>query len=462
MNLLFITSDHQRADSIGLVQAGQVVTPNLNALAAAGTQFTSAYSACPLCVPARAALATGLRPARNGVTWNDWTGAHARECVTLHERLAQAGYALGHAGMDHVRLGTRLRDRAAFSCWVDEEDHQRHLQARGCDLAALEASGPFRRKVDESVNGEVLSNDYSTAHAGPWLFAREDFRDEFFTRGAERAIADLAGGAAPFALFVNYWAPHPPLYVPPEAMNLFPAEQIDLPANVGQAAEGEPANRRAGIAAQLAAGVDEAGWRQAWSAHLALTNLVDQQVGRLLAALARVGVAEETLIIFTSDHGDHLGQHAMYQKMELYDQAARVPLMVRGPGVKAGQKISVPVSHLDLVPTVLAMAEIDALEELDGRSLVAALCGEVVLAPQPVFSQYTGNSGPSVARYAIVHGEHKLILDSEDRSELYDLAHDPLEMNNLAGALECTALEADLTQRINAWMRIPANASAIR
>ncbi|MCF7689670.1 MAG: sulfatase-like hydrolase/transferase, partial [Cephaloticoccus sp.] len=333
MNLLFITSDHQRADSIGMIQTGQEVTPALNAMAAGGVQFARAYSACPLCVPARAALATGLRPARTGVEWNDWQGAHAKDVVTLHERLAAAGYALGHCGMDHVRLGRRLRERADFAVWLDEADHERHLKERGCDLAALEASGPFRKKVDETINGEVRRTDYSTPHAAQWPFAREDFRDDFFSAHAEAAIGQLAGGDQPFAMFVNYWAPHPPLYVPQELTGLFPPDDIELPLNVDCPAEGEPANRRLGIAAQLAEGVDAAGWRRAWSAHLALTRLVDQQVERLLQALETAGVAGDTLVIFTSDHGEHLGQHAMYQKMELYEQAARVPLLVRGPGV---------------------------------------------------------------------------------------------------------------------------------
>lgn len=432
MNLLFITSDHQRADSIGLQQAGRVVTPRLNALAAAGTQFTRAYSACPLCVPARAALATGLRPARTGVLWNDWKGTHAREVTTLHERLATAGYTLGHTGMDHVRLGRRLRERAPFAVWLDEEDHEKQLAAHGCDLKALESSGPFRRSTVERVGDTVLRNDYSTPHAAAWPFAYEDFRDEFFVQRAEAAVGELAAGENPFALFVNLWAPHPPFYVPPGLMDLFPPEQIDLPANTGKRADGEPASRRAGVAAQLAEGVTETEWRRAWSAHLALTHLVDQLVGRLLDALQRHSLADDTLIVFTSDHGEHLGQHAMYQKMELYEPAARVPLLIKSPRGTPQAPVTTPVSHLDLVPTVLDQLGLPVPADLDGRSLTPALIGGE-LATVPVFSQFTGNNGPSAARHAVILGEHKLILNTDDEPELYDLALDPLEMHNRAG-----------------------------
>ncbi len=452
MNLLFITSDHQRADSIAMNQAGCEVTPNLNKLAAQGTRFTSTYSACPLCVPARAALATGLRPSRTGVTWNDWTGAQAKPCRTIHEQLASAGYTLGHTGMDHVRLGKRLSERVDFAVWRDEEDHEKHLRANGHDMAALEASGPFRKNVREQVGDKLLLNDYSTPHAAAWPFPREDFRDEFFVKRAEAAVGEFAEQENPFALFVNLWAPHPPFYVPPEIMDLFPPDQIELPSNVGQPARGEPANRREGVAAQLAQDVGETEWRQAWSAHLALTHLVDGLIGRLLASLDQHGVAEDTLVVFTSDHGDHLGQHAMYQKMELYDQASRVPLIVRGPGLCADQQIESPVSHLDLMPTVLDLVGNNVPDNLDGRSLASVLRGTEPLTAMPVFTQFTGNNGPSVARHAVIYRDHKLILDADDSPELYDLKNDPLEMQNRAGDPVHAAIEAELTVILNAHL----------
>jgi len=251
-------------------------------------------------------------------------------------------------------------------------------------------------------------------------------------------------------LFVNYWAPHPPLYVPPELVDLFPPDEIELPFNVDCPAEGEPANRRLGIAAQLAAGVDAAGWRRAWSAHLALTRLVDHHVERLLQALEVAGVAGDTLVIFTSDHGEHLGQHAMYQKMELYEQAVRVPLLVRGPGVAVGRGVEVPVSHLDLVPTILDLLQLETPAGLDGRSLAATLQGKQEPESVPVYMQFTGNNGPSVARHGVILGAHKLILDAADRPELYDLASDPLEMTNRAGDPNLAAIEVELTGLLQA------------
>lgn len=456
MNLLFITADHFRADSIGAMRAGRVVTPHLNALMGNGVGFTRAYSACPLCVPARSALATGLRPARTGVQWNDWDGTHAQSCVTLHEQLAASGYDLGHVGMDHIRLNPRLQERAKFKVWFDETDHGRHLEERGCNVGELLAAGPYRKKVRETVDGRELQSDYSTPHVGEWPFAREDFRDEFFARQAEAAIRELATGSNPFALFVNFWAPHPPLYVPPELLQLFPPEAVKLPSNTGLRADGEPANRREGIAAQLAEGVEAEGWRRAWSAHLALTHLVDELVGRLLETLQQAGVAEDTLVVFTSDHGEHLGQHDLYQKMELYEPAVQVPLIMQGPGLRERRKIQVPVSHLDVMPTVLDLLWVKVPAGLDGRSLGRTARAGVEPTSKPVFTQFTGNSGPSVSRYAVVLGRFKYIRDTEDQAELYDLITDPLEMRNLAGDPHWANVVQDLSGRLDAWLAQPA------
>ena len=207
----------------------------------------------------------------------------------------------------------------------------------------------------------------------------------------------------------------------------------------------EPANRREGVAAQLAEGVDEAEWRRAWSAHLALTHMVDGLIGGLLASLDQHGVAADTMVVFTSDHGDHLGQHTMYQKMEVYDQASRVPLIVRGPQVKADLHIATPVSHLDLMPTVLDAAQISVPNDLDGRSLGSALRGTDPLVAVPVFTQFTGNNGPSVSRHAVIYRDHKLIFDADDAAELYDLKNDPLEMQNRAGDPASAAIESELS-----------------
>ena len=170
-NLLFIMTDHQRADSIGMVQDGTEVSPNLNRLAAGGVSFTRTYNTCPLCVPARTALNTGKYPTKNGVVYNDWRGERAGDHRLLHECLAGAGYEVAHVGVNHVRVRPDIRERVDFSLWVENEDYSGYAREKGIDDSAYH-SGPERHtEVSELQEGEYVTMHYSSAAASVWPFA---------------------------------------------------------------------------------------------------------------------------------------------------------------------------------------------------------------------------------------------------------------------------------------------------
>jgi choline-sulfatase len=237
-NLLFLMTDHQRADSIGTVQAGREVTPRLNRLAAGSTSFRRAYTTCPLCVPARTALATGQYPTRNGVVFNDWRGRRAGDHLTLHEALHRAGYAVAHVGVHHIRVRPGLRERVPFAKWVDNGDYRRYAEQCGVVDAPgdLEA---FRREVTERQDGRFVSVRYSNTRTAVWPHEAKRFKDRFFAREAAGFLR--SGPPEPFALFVCLWAPHPPLRVPEPYASLFPPAELELASNVGGPARGEPA-----------------------------------------------------------------------------------------------------------------------------------------------------------------------------------------------------------------------------
>jgi arylsulfatase A-like enzyme len=221
--------------------------------------------------------------------------------------------------------------------------------------------------------------------------------------------------------------------VPEPYASLFPPEKLDLPANVGCPSEGEPPVYRTGVPAQLAAGVTPEDWRRVWAAHLGLVRLADAGIGHVLDAVQEGGYRNDTLSLFTTDHGEHLGQHGMYQKMEMYDQALRVPLVFAGPGVRA-QSVHVSVSHLDVMPSLLDLIGIECPDDLDGLSLVPALLEGASPPQRPVFAQYSGNPVTGDIRRCVVSKGYKYVWSPPDGRELYDLAADPLEMNNLAGS----------------------------
>lgn len=449
-------TDHQRADSIGMVQAGVEVTPRLNALAAQGANFARAYNACPLCVPARTALATGRYPSANGVTFNDWEGKAAGPFPTLHTLLNGEGFTVAHAGVHHIRVKPDLKAALPWAVWADAPDYNAWAKLEGgIDPAAKELNKPFKKLCHDTRDGQPFEMSYSNAAVGRWPGKLSSFKDLYFTHLAENFLrAEVPATRKPFALFVHLWSPHPPLLVPGEYAALFDPEKLVLPNNVGAAADGEPAAWRKGVPAQLAEGLNEADWRRTWAAHLGLVRLADDCLGRLLDALDASGRAAETAVVFLSDHGEHLGQHRMYQKMEMYEPAVRTPLVIRAPGI-APRTVATPVSHLDVLPTLLELFGVDAPAGLDGVSHVSALLGQGDVSQRPIYSMYAGNYGETPHRRACIDGRWKYVCDPTAprglNEELYDLETDALEMRNLAGDPAQAARKAELRTKTRAW-----------
>lgn len=291
---------------------------------------------------------------------------------------------------------------------------------------------------------------YSSAETAVWPGPAEHFKDMYWCREAAGFLRERKGNERPFALFLFLWAPHPPLRLPEPYASMFDPDRIDLPPNVDEPAVGEPPGRRDGIAAQLAEGLSEAEWRRTWAAHLGLVRLADDGIETVLAALDESGLAEDTLTVFTVDHGDHLGQHRMYQKMEMYEQAVRIPLVFSGPGI-APTTFGAPVSHLDVMPTVLEMVGVSGPEGLDGISLASSLTAGDAPPERAVFSEYAGNPTTGDQRRAIITRRYKYIYDPDDMAELYDLERDPLEMHNLARDPACADVLHRLHEECRRW-----------
>ena len=448
-NLLFITTDHQRADSLGMVQAGIEVTPNLNRLAQDAAVFTRAYNACPLCAPARTALATGKYPTRTGIAVNDFRGEHAEDHKPMHQFLSEAGFEVAHVGVHHVRVEPTLDKRLPFAKWFTDSEYRHSMQEKGISLRDRDTSR-FRSTVVENQLGEMVESDYSNTVTDVWPYGLDTFKDRHFAREAVEYLQNAP--CEPFALFLCLWAPHPPLEVPEPYASMFDPDAIDLPANVGQTAAGEPPGRREGMPAQLAEGLTEQEWRKVWAAHLGLTRLADDCLGDILSALDSSGQPGNTLVIFTSDHGDHLGQHRMYQKMEMYEQAINVPLVIRGPGVTPHRSDGL-VSHLDLLPALLDYYRIPQPEDLDGTSFCESVTAGTPVPDRPVFSQYSGNKTVGNIRRAVITRRHKYIFDPADEPELYDLEADPLETHNLAADPANASLIRELHNLCESWGR---------
>jgi len=454
-NFLLLITDHQRADSIGMQQNGREVTPHLNAFARDNAHFRRAYTTAPLCIPARTAMATGVYPTR-GNPINDFTGTSAREQTLFTQRLSDVGYRIAWIGKNDIYTRPPLNEQPSDSFFVTRADYEEYRQRN--DLGDIPNNRPgfrehFYKEVGEFLTDRTERRNYSRPATGVWDGGElEQFCDFYLYRETARFLEQAAADETPFAACFSIPSPHPPLNVPEPYASLYDPEQLVLPDNVGQSATCEPSNRAQAVARQLSAGEGIEKHRAAWAAHLGLVSLADDIVGRLLADLDRLQLADSTVVIFTSDHGHHLGQHNMFGINELYEQTINVPLIVRIPG---GQPriVDKPVGHLDLAPTILDLAGVQVPESLTGLPLGSAQRSADPFPERPMFCQFSGQIGVGDLRRGMVTERYKFIYDPRDIAELYDLCDDPLEMNNLAPLSEYREIVAELFARCRDWHR---------
>ncbi|WP_240837584.1 sulfatase-like hydrolase/transferase [Acidaminobacter sp. JC074] len=436
-HLVMIMTDHQRADAIGRAFDGKEVMPYLSSLARTGIKFNRAYTTCPLCAPARTALATGKWPSESGVIYNDWSGKTARQVKTIDDYLKDAGYSVGRIGVQHVKVKPALESRSDYDAFYTEVDYKNFMKNLGHELGT---DSRDKTPVKEWLDGTYQEKKYSNTRVSQWPFDDDLFKDAWFV---DKGIDFIEKESSkPKALFLNIWAPHPPLILPTCVKDQFSISENVLPSNINQTSLNEPSLRRQGIAAQLGEHISKKEWAKVWSAHHSLLYFADMQIKRLMAVVDKKLGLENVLFVFTSDHGDHLGQHQMYQKMEMYEQAINVPFIIRDDRLKR-REVETCVSHLDLMPTVLGLLGI-ACDKLDGRDLSWCLENDLNIRDMPVYAQYSGNPGIGTMRRTIVDGSLKLTLDSNGDREFYNLNSDPLEMNNLMHDPRIQDMENDL------------------
>lgn len=415
-NLLILLADEHDPRYMGCAGKSWIHTPNLDRLAARGTRFRNAYTPSPICVPARAGLATGRYVHESGY----WDNAIAYEGRTTswHHRLGCAGVKVESIGKLHFRADS---DPTGF---IAQHEAMHIHDGIGLVWGSVRDPMPARRGnspiFDELGAGESAYNRYDRRIADTtigWLEHR-------------KAQAD-----GPWALFVGFVAPHMPLVVPERYLSLYPRDALELPK-----LQPEAGFRRHPWAQKMAEFWDhdaalgsDARRRLALAAYFGLVTYVDEQIGRVLDALERLGLAEDTVVIYTSDHGDNLGSRGMWNKSTLYRESVGVPMIVAGPGLPAGVVRETNVNLVDVYPTALDVLGVAPLPEeapRPGASLVA-----LANAPDDTgrvgFSEYHAVGGDGAA-YMLTTGRYKFHYYVDYPPELFDLQADPEETSNLA------------------------------
>ena len=418
-NILLILTDHFRRDALG------PSTPNLMALANSGTRFDNAYCTSPLCGPSRVSLVTGLYPSQHGVSGNqaEVIRDDQRDDTFMHH-LQSAGYTTAMIGKHHYI------DR--FGLNVDTTEDSDEIKRYGFDHAFIVVDDgenghnddEYTRYLRENSKLDAFRAALSNRSGDPFQhpFSEDESADGFIGLHGIRFVENYAGDA-PFYLNLSFIGPHPPLWHPGELAH----EPAAMPAPIGAPDSEETRLKRAHYMDKCA--------------------LIDRYIGRLVEALKARGLFENTVFIFTSDHGDNLGDYGIWDKRFFYEQSVGVPLFIAGPGIPAEERRNGPrvskvlASHNDLYATILALAGTQGSHRRPGRDLVGVLRGEP--GHDAIYAE--------LATLAMVRtGNWKLVFDPEQGGVqyLFNLAIDPQEQQNLTGVAGYEAVTLDLVQRL--------------
>lgn len=417
-NVVVIMSDEHDPRIMGCSGHPFVKTPNLDALASRGVRFTNAYTPSPICVPARAAFATGLRVHQVRL-WDNampYTGE-------------QRGW--GHVLQDqHVRVESigKLHYRNAEDPAGFDAEHLPMHVVGGHGMVWGSIRDPFRprpngpRMLGERMGpGESTYTQYDrsvTKRAVQWLHEAGERRDE---RG--------------FVLYVGLVAPHFPFVVPEEFYNLYPLDKLPEPKlHPSTGYERHPwVQEYADFMGSEDRFADPQERLRAFAAYYGLCTWMDHNVGQILSALQEAGLADNTHVVYTSDHGDNLGARGVWGKSTLYEESVKVPMLLAGPSV-APSVCDTPVDLLDLFPTILQGAGIDPAPEMTGRP-GRSLFEVATSAPdleRPILSEYHA-AGSNSGGFMLRKGRWKYHHYVGFRPELFDLQADPEELHDLAG-----------------------------
>ncbi|QDT43391.1 Arylsulfatase [Gimesia alba] len=409
-NILFILTDQWRAPSLGYAGNEQVQTPHIDELARQSVNFQNAVSGCPVCCPFRASLLTGQRPLTHGVFLNDVQ--LPEKSVTIAEVMAGSGYATGFIGKWHL-------DGRGRSAFTPPERRQGFQFWR-----ALECTHNYNKSFYYGDSPERQTWE------GYDAFAQ--------TRVARQYIRDQSKAGQPFVLFMSYGSPHNPYHTaPPEYQRLYQPEKIKLRPNV-------PKDQQAAAKKELAG-------------YYAHCTALDDCVGDLMATLKEAGIDQNTIVVFTSDHGDMLHSHGEIRKQKPWDESLRVPMLFRLNGAEhgKGRTVDSPINSEDLMPTLLGLCELTIPQTVEGLDYSGYLRGgknpsdgaTVITCPSP-FGEWQRSRGGKEYR-GLRTARYTYVRDLNGPWLLYDNETDPYQQNNLCNDPESAPLQTRLDAALN-------------
>lgn len=481
-NLLFIFTDEQRADTLKAYGATDVILPHINALAEKSYIFDQCYVTSPVCTPSRASIMTGLYPTATGASMNN--APLDKDCKCLPELLpckARKEYTTAYHGKWH--LGDEIFAQHGFDEWVGIEDFYTDHYSEG--HSEDERSAYHHWLVENGFKPDDKENNKFTR-------PRAAFMPERFTKASylAKTATDFIkeNKNNPFILYVNYLEPHMPFHGP--LTDLYNPNEIDLPENFDHDLSENDIMRVKLLAAEFQAhgeGVydltKEAGWRQLIAAYRGLCTLADRSIGKILQSIKDNGLEDDTIIVFTSDHGDMMGSHKLAHKTLFYKECATAPYLLHLPGQEESHRIKGLSSNVDILPTLIEAMGFDVPEGLHGKSQLSKLQKCDTTLTDDVFMQWNDNqeywrkiqaaTGMEFMKFQTAmaggedvwieyHNENLRTIVTNDGwrftvspvtkdHELFNLNEDPQERKNLAKLAEYKPKMEEFLEKIKQW-----------
>jgi len=476
-NILFILNDHQTYYGHGSAfGAPEIQRPNFKRLARGGIEFTNAYTACPLCGPARRTMLTGLYPHNHKELLNEIN--HPFDRKTYLEVLAENGYENFYYGKWHAGPGTAHDLKCkGFSYplygnpYITEE-YKAYIKEKDLPHFEVKLTHSFYNPEWKSAKeagikvGELytpLKDYYDESVCGIMKTPEETHESLFLANLACEQLEKIAepGNETPFNMSVHFWGPHPPYFVTQESLDLYKPEDFPIYPNFNDDLEDKPEIYQYDMYYPIAKNgkliipnpLEWKEWQKIIPYSYAHTSLIDKAGGIILDKLEDLGLNENTIVIWTLDHGDALACHGGHFDKDCYmpQEMINIPLIIRYPQeIESCQKFNKLVSNIDLAPTILDAAGLKFNESIDGESLLP-LCKDTSLEwRDDIMVETHGHKHIHLGR-AIITERYKYIFNDKFNDELYDLSKDPYELNNLINQDKFRNVLKDLKSRLDKW-----------
>lgn len=456
-NIILIMTDQQRFDTIAEHGHSHMHTPNLDRLAKEGVSFSNCHITAASCVPSRASLFTGYYPHTTGVLENEaaWSKGWVQD-------LKNSGYACVNVGKMHTN--PFLAD-AGFSERFNVENKDRYLQGRWYFDEwdkALAANGLVKQQREHYR----LRDDYGTRLGAFEWELPEELHSDVFVGNFAKWWLDTRPTVEPLFMQIGFPGPHPPYDPTQRFIDIYKdRDDIPMPVVTPQDMAGQPSYMEEKRVHDSQVDHDSVLWnagrtdgdeRLMRAYYYANVTMIDERVGEIMEALERNGYMDDTVVIFTSDHGDCLGDHGLSQKWSMYDSVTRVPTIVWAPNrFRQGATVDGLCQLFDIGPTILELAGLEPAEDMEARSLVPALTGDDWAPRETVYCEQAGDVAMTGADFiTMVRNERwKLVhLMGSTEGQLFDLENDPDEMTNLWDDFDYKDVKAELKTNLLEWL----------